>query len=53
MRCVLRARQPVVVETIPGWSHDVTNVGDDTLVALLWANELFDRARPDTVAAAL
>lgn len=44
---------PVVVETIPGWSHDVTNVGDDTLVALLWANELFDRARPDTVAAAL
>ncbi len=42
--------QPVVVETIPGWSHDITNVGDDILVALLWANELFDRAKPDTIA---
>jgi UDP-2-acetamido-2,6-beta-L-arabino-hexul-4-ose reductase len=40
---------PVVVETIPGWSHDVTNVGDDILVSLLWANELFDREKPDTV----
>ena len=43
-------KQPVVVETIPGWSHDVTNVGDDILVAVLWANELFDREKPDTVA---
>lgn len=41
---------PVVVETIPGWSHDISNVGDDALVALLWANELFDREKPDTIA---
>lgn len=40
---------PVVVETVPGWTHDVTNVGDGVLVAMLWANELFDRDRPDTV----
>jgi UDP-2-acetamido-2,6-beta-L-arabino-hexul-4-ose reductase len=40
---------PAVVETIPGWSHDVTNVGDDTLVSLLWANEIFDREKPDTI----
>lgn len=38
--------QPVVVETIPGWSHDITNVGEDVLVALLWANELFDEKIP-------
>lgn len=42
---------PEIVETIPGWAHDVTNVGDGTMVALLWANEIFDRARPDTYAA--
>lgn len=42
--------EPVVVETIPGWSHDVTNIGEDVLVSLLWANELFDRDKPDTVA---
>lgn len=45
------ADTPVVVETIPGWTHDVTNVGDGVLVSMLWANEVFDRDRPDTIAA--
>jgi UDP-2-acetamido-2,6-beta-L-arabino-hexul-4-ose reductase len=39
---------PAIVETVPGWSHDITNVGDDEMLVLLWANEVFDRARPDT-----
>ena len=43
--------QPQVVDTIPGWAHDITNVGEDELVVMLWANENFDRARPDTIAA--
>ena len=47
---VTSAAEPVVVETIPGWTHDVTNIGDDELVAIVWANEVFDRDRPDTVA---
>jgi UDP-2-acetamido-2,6-beta-L-arabino-hexul-4-ose reductase len=42
--------KPVVVETVPGWTHDVTNVGEGVMVSLLWANELFDRQRPDTIA---
>lgn len=41
--------RPQVVETIPGWSHDITNVGADELVVMLWANEVFDRKLPDTV----
>ncbi len=41
---------PQVVDTIPGWTHDITNVGDDELVVMLWANESFDRQKPDTVA---
>lgn len=40
---------PQVVDTIPGWTHDITNVGDDEMVVMLWANENFDRERPDTV----
>ena len=43
------AESAVVVETIPGWTHDITNVGEETMVSLLWASELFDRSRPDTV----
>jgi UDP-2-acetamido-2,6-beta-L-arabino-hexul-4-ose reductase len=41
---------PCVVDSIPGWTHDITNVGDDELVVMLWANENFDREKPDTVA---
>lgn len=39
-----------VVETVPGWTHDITNIGTDEMVVMLWANEVFDRARPDTFA---
>ena len=42
---------PEVVETIPGWSHDITNIGDDELIVMLWANEIFDRKNPDTISA--
>lgn len=41
---------PQVVDTIPGWTHDITNVGEDEMVVMLWANENFDREKPDTVA---
>ena len=39
-----------IVETVPGWSHDITNVGENELVVMLWANEIFDRNAPDTIA---
>jgi len=39
---------PVIVETIPGWVHDITNIGDTELIVLLWASEIFNRSRPDT-----
>jgi len=42
--------KPQVVETVPGWTHDITNVGEDEMVVMLWANEVFDRERPDTIA---
>lgn len=45
--------QSEVVQTVPGWTHDVTNVGDDELICMLWANEIFDRDKPDTFACPL
>lgn len=44
------ANKSVVVETIPGWSHDITNVGEGELLVMLWANENFDPEKPDTIA---
>jgi len=40
--------KPEIVETVPGWTHDITNIGTDEMIVMLWANEVFDRARPDT-----
>lgn len=39
---------PVIVESIPGWAHDISNVGTATMIVMLWANEIFDRKLPDT-----
>lgn len=39
-----------IVETVPGWSHDITNIGDEEMIVMLWANEIFDREAPDTFA---
>jgi UDP-2-acetamido-2,6-beta-L-arabino-hexul-4-ose reductase len=42
--------EPRVVETAPGWAHDITNIGETRMVVMLWANELFDKGNPDTFA---
>lgn len=42
-----------IVETVPGWTHDITNTGNDELIVMLWANEVFDQSRPDTFACPL
>ena len=48
-----RGEDARVVETVPGWAHDITNIGRDEMVVMLWANEAFDPAHPDTVATRL
>ena len=47
------AAKPQVVESIPGWAHDLTNIGQEELIVLLWGSEVFDPTRPDTIPAAL
>ena len=47
-KLIVSGKTPQVVETIPGWAHDITNIGDATLIVMLWANEVFDEKNPDT-----
>jgi len=37
-----------VVDIPPGYTHSLQNIGDDEMVVLLWANEMFDPSAPDT-----
>lgn len=50
---VTNGNAPQIVETVPGWTHDITNIGEAELVVMLWANEIFDREKPDTFACPL
>ena len=42
--------EPQIVDTVPGWTHDITNIGEEEMIVMLWANEVFDRDRSDTIA---
>lgn len=37
-----------IVEMIPGYTHNITNIGDEEMVLLIWANENFNPNKPDT-----
>lgn len=37
-----------IVDMIPGYTHNITNIGDTDMVLLIWANEQFNREKPDT-----
>lgn len=40
--------QPAIIDMPTMWVHSITNVGDDELVTLFYADEVFDPASPDT-----
>lgn len=42
---------PEIVDIPPGLIHSITNTGEDEMITLFWANEVFDQHRPDTYAA--
>ncbi|HNA87509.1 MAG TPA: NAD-dependent epimerase/dehydratase family protein [Nitrospira sp.] len=42
--------EATIVETAPGWTHNISNIGDEDMIVMLWANEVFDPSKPDTVA---
>jgi len=37
------------IDIPPGYTHSIENVGDQEMVAIFWASEIFDPDRPDTV----
>ena len=37
-----------VIDIPPGFVHSIKNTGNKDLVTLMWANEIFDKEKPDT-----
>jgi len=37
-----------VIDIPTGYTHNIENLGDEDMVTIMWANELFDPSKPDT-----
>jgi UDP-2-acetamido-2,6-beta-L-arabino-hexul-4-ose reductase len=44
----IKASEPCVVTTTPGWAHTISNPGTQPLIVAVWANESFNPNQPDT-----
>ena len=40
---------PMVIESIPGCTHYIKNIGKADLIVLLWSNEIYNVKKPDTI----
>lgn len=38
----------LVINTVPGWAHNIENTGSQTAKVLVWSNEILDKKNPDT-----
>jgi UDP-2-acetamido-2,6-beta-L-arabino-hexul-4-ose reductase len=47
---IVNSDKPEIVESIPGWAHNITNIGNEEMTVMLWSNEIFDHLNPDTFA---
>ena len=41
--------RPAIVDMPTFWAHSITNTGDEPMVTLFFADELYDPANPDTI----
>ena len=39
----------LVINTIPGWAHNIENIGNKVAKILVWSNEILDKKKPDTI----
>jgi len=46
--CRVSGRKLEVIDIPPGYTHNIENLGEDDMVALMWASECFDPEHPDT-----
>ena len=47
---IVSGDKPQTIDMIPHWTHNIENIGNTEMKLLVWANEIFDPANPDTFA---
>lgn len=49
----VKAKDNKSIYSIPGWAHDIKNIGSSDLKVFLWSSEIFNSEIPDTYNASL
>ncbi|KAF2785084.1 capsular biosynthesis protein [Clostridium perfringens] len=45
---IVDGENPEVLDIPPGYTHSIENIGEEEVITLFWANEMFDSNNPDT-----
>jgi UDP-2-acetamido-2,6-beta-L-arabino-hexul-4-ose reductase len=45
---LVNSNENLVINSIPGWAHNIENPGKDVAIILVWCNELLNKNYPDT-----
>jgi UDP-2-acetamido-2,6-beta-L-arabino-hexul-4-ose reductase len=43
------SKSPMAIESVPGCTHYIQNIGKEDLTVLLWSNEIYNAKKPDTI----
>jgi UDP-2-acetamido-2,6-beta-L-arabino-hexul-4-ose reductase len=46
---ILDENKPELINSIPGYVHNIKNIGKEKLIVFVWANEIFKKKKPDTM----
>lgn len=44
----VEGEKPTVLDIPPGYTHSITNIGNEDVITLFWVNEMFNQDKPDT-----
>ena len=48
-KIILSDKTNSIVDTIPGYYHDIKNLSKQESIVLLWSNQIFNIKKPDTI----
>ena len=46
---ILDGNTPELINSIPGFVHNIKNIGKEKLIVFVWANEIYNKKKPDTI----
>jgi UDP-2-acetamido-2,6-beta-L-arabino-hexul-4-ose reductase len=46
---IINAQKNCVFKSIPGWAHKIKNISKNKIYGVIWANELLNLKKPDTI----